>query len=1069
MVRITLYDPQVSADVYSQRRTAERAPGSRVGEGLGRLGRALTARAERQAPGNQDRTQALHALAKLRREELARLREDLKAGAADPQGSGGRFLQGHMERRDAVLRALAERNPRSARLVAEQAGALTEDVARRATVFEAANIGDALVADIDAALTDAIETVRIDPTQREAVQEEFRATLTALAEDGVDRGAVATLMDAADRGIANAAFEGRVAEDPEAAREELAAGEFGDGLPAEEAEARRAKADHAVRVRRLSADADARVAEHAYRTRFEDYLRLLTSGEAAEDDAFSEEAIRDRMPAGVAGLMIEQLKEASAVAAAFAEIQFLSGRQIIGMDTGHAAYARAAQLRARLLDQDPAAFALRNSEVRSRHDDWVQARADGDLAAAVEAGRDFARETLDLQRHMGVAESDLRILPDDLAEALVADFMDRGGQGPVALGRGLSKQLGDHWRISIGDLVRAGLPEAHAVLAQMQARDQRRAAEQLWSEFGTTVEDLREAAGSVADEILREHTAMLNDVRFWDGTEPIEPDSAQAQQALRRAYLLGRDGAPPAAAVRRALSEVTLTREQYAWVQGPAGRVGPQEARSLAQSGVLAFMLGIDPTLVRSGGSTARRALAELGRLPELDRSGRERLLQTILSLGADTPVAMQMLDAFDRLTQTGDQPAQPGVRAAPQDMLPISPIIPRLVTELEDFRGLDPVGRGRRMRHHFESRHLRQAMPLIEDLEGTLGFVDQALLSDDPAVQMYGVMIASDLARAAPSVRREEPIALGGAAHDEGSPADGASGEAAPALETILGRLSPEALDTYDGIVNDWFRSRAPMDPGPERISDRFVIEHARELAGESRWPEGEEQIVEFALLISRASQANDRQFDALVQRMVLTVTPRDPDLARQLVAAAHAARVPPGTMLRTPSGGVVLEPGGLGGISAQAVPFLSADQLVLAWLALEPTRDSLPAADTVPPPPPGFSSRFRDGEQLVQLFNDIRATASASAKSRPALLRQAFRMVNRWFGLYEEMERQDLVYLLRLSIYMRQVEDSEAGKEFRRLWGMQKDVVNFANAQATTESGRPAVQGEIQDTTVR
>lgn len=1068
MVRITLYDPQISADVYSQRRAAERAPGSRVAEGLGRLGRALTARAEREAPGNQDRTQALHALAKLRREELARLREDLKPGAADPQGSGGGFLRGHMERRDAVLRALAERNPRSARLVAEQAGALTEDLARRATVFEAANIGDALAADINAALTDAIETVRIDPTQREAVQEEFRATLTALAEDGVDEGAVATLMDAADRGIANAAFEGRVAEDPEAAREELAAGEFGDGLPAEEAEARRAKADHAVRVRRLSADADARVAEHAYRTRFEDYLRLLASGEAAQDDAFSEEAIRDRMSADVAGVMIEQLKEATAIAAALAEIQFMSRTQIAGANTGRA-YTRAAQLRARLLDQDPAAFALRNSEVRSRYDDWMQARADGDLTAAVEAGRDFTSETLDLQRHMDVAESDLRILPDDLAGALVADFMDRGGPGPgpVALGRGLSEQLGDHWRISIGDLVRAGLPEAHAVLAQMQARDQRRAAEQLWSEFGTTVEDLREAAGSAGDEILRVHTAMLNDVRSWDGTEPIEPDGAQAQQALRRAYLLGRDGVPPAAAVRRALSDVTLTREQYAWVHGPAGRVGPQEARSLAQSGALAFMLGIDPALVRSGGSTARRALAELGRLPELDQSGRQRLLQTILSLGADTPIGMQMLDAFDRLTQAPDRPAQAGVRAAPQDMLPVSPIIPRLVTELEEFQGLDPVGRGRRMRHHFESRHLRQAMPLIEDLEGTLGFVDQALLSDDPAVQMYGVMIASDLARAAPSVRREEHIAVGGAALDEGSLADGDRGEEAPALETILGRLSPEALDTYDRIVNDWFRSRAPMDLGPERISDRFVIDHARELAGESRWPEGEEQIVEFALLISRASQANDRQFDALVQRMVLTVTPRDPDLARQLVAAARAARVPPGTMLRTPSGGVVLEPGGLGGISAEAVPFLSADQLVLAWLALEPTRDALPGANTVPPPPPGFSSRFRDGGQLFQLFEDIHDTASA--RSRPALLRQAFRMVNRWFGLHEDMERQDLVYLIRLSIYIRQSEDSKAGKEFERLWRMQKDAVNFANAQATTGSGRPAVAGDIQDTTVR
>ena len=177
MVRITLYDPKVSAEVYSRRRAAELPLESPVAEGLGRLGRSISQREERREAGHQDKTRAMRVLGKMRRTEFARLNEEARAAGPESRWAARGYVLEYLNRRDQAIADLARTSPRAAHIVAENSAALTEDVSRRAIVVESASTGDALAADITAAVGDAVETARSDPTQGQAVLSEIRATL----------------------------------------------------------------------------------------------------------------------------------------------------------------------------------------------------------------------------------------------------------------------------------------------------------------------------------------------------------------------------------------------------------------------------------------------------------------------------------------------------------------------------------------------------------------------------------------------------------------------------------------------------------------------------------------------------------------------------------------------------------------------------------------------------------------------------------------------------------------------------------------------------------------------------
>ena len=138
--------------------------------------------------------------------DAARVVEQGGYRTLDPRWSAKGLLEAYLKRRDESIAALAKENPRAAQIVARNSAKLTEDLSRRAMEIESDHSGEALVADINAAVGDAIETVRADPTQFEAVLSEFRTTLTELAENGMDADATATIIGVAERKFRNAAF-----------------------------------------------------------------------------------------------------------------------------------------------------------------------------------------------------------------------------------------------------------------------------------------------------------------------------------------------------------------------------------------------------------------------------------------------------------------------------------------------------------------------------------------------------------------------------------------------------------------------------------------------------------------------------------------------------------------------------------------------------------------------------------------------------------------------------------------------------------------------------------------------
>ncbi len=328
MVRIILYDPKISAEVYSRRRAAEQPFESPVAAGLGQLGRALTEREERREPGHQDKTKAMKVLGRMRKEEFARLKKEVGYRTLEHDWSAKGYVLEYVSRRDETLADLAKNNPRAARIVAEKSANLTEDLSRRAMVMESNNTGQALVADINATVGDAIETVRADPGQLGAVLSEFRGTLTGLAENGMDTDATATIIGAAERKITGAAFRQRVKEDPAAAKEELAAGEFGEGLTQEETDAMLARADRGDKMRQRRTEGAAKSADDGLVADFRAYEQRLFNGEAPDDENFSDEAIRAGVSSDVAERLILERDRAEARGSAFAEIEFMSEAEI---------------------------------------------------------------------------------------------------------------------------------------------------------------------------------------------------------------------------------------------------------------------------------------------------------------------------------------------------------------------------------------------------------------------------------------------------------------------------------------------------------------------------------------------------------------------------------------------------------------------------------------------------------------------------------------------------------------------------------------------------------------------
>lgn len=846
MVRITLYDPKISAEVYSQRRAAERSLESPVAEGLGRLGRALMAREDRVEPGNQDRTQALRALAKMRKQELSRLREDLKPGSADPHGSGKRFLQEHTKRRDAFLKALAERNPRSAKLVADRAAALTEDMARRATVFEAANIGDALAADINAALIDAVDTVRADPTQREAMQEEFRATLTALAEEGVDEGALETLFTTANSKIANAAFEGRADEDAEAAREELAAGEFGDGLAEEEIEARVAKADREIKVRQRRSESMARSAEDAFVAEFKGYQRHLLDGGTADQDAFGDEAIRVRVSPETADRLIRERDRAEARGHAFQEIEFLSEEEIEARlaeaepdEVRHLLWARGH--RRQLIRQGSASYVLRDPVVREAFDRWQQATAEGDQAAASAAGEAWANAARALQTRLGIPGSEQRILTTEVAAEMVRDTESPEGPDAAALGAILREQFGEHWQVALSDLERAGLSEQVAIIATLERPDQQPAARQLSAAVGTSTSELRDAAGDAAKFIDQLLGITLGGSQMAPSTQGAGTETSRGELVRRRAYALAAEGWAPGRAVQRALEDLSAVAEPEA---------GGPDSRSLA---ALAEIQGIHPSALGDGGPAVETILERLARFAEMTDEERMDLRNDIQELRGGHDAYPALRDRFVDLENAAGLFDPPELRTLPE------PAVSPFEASFEEFVTAGDAATPLQVDAIFN--RLRGQLIVTRGESGGLNrdWVNDALSGADPQRIEFAARFLAETGSA-------------NSLHDV---------------------LSETARNGYLDYWTGRFALEDRVQVGPGRPEDSRLATVAGNAHVIPNWVLAPEFVNDLLVEISRSFDATDSQREALIEHIDRVVTPFDHRVGTHLRQAVRSLRI--------------------------------------------------------------------------------------------------------------------------------------------------------------------------------
>ncbi len=1029
MVRITLYDPKISAEVYSRRRAAEQPFESPIAEGLGQLGRAITQREERREAGHQDKTQAMRVLAKMRRTEFARLKKEGQAASPESRWAARGYVLEYLSRRDETITDLATRNPRAAQIVADESAALTEDVSRRAMVVESASTGDALAADITAVVGDAIETVRIDPIQLQGVLSEFRTTLTGLVENGMDPNAIATIIGAAERNITNAAFRQRLEEDPEAAREELEAGEFGDAMPPEETEALTARADQAVKVQRLRAEADTKAADDDYRAGFDDYLARWMTGDVEEDDAFAEGALRARVsPETFEHYFLPRLRRATAIADVFSEIEFLSDTEIreriIRARPSEAEVLTDAQaLRNRVRDEDPAAFALRNSAVLEMRNAWMHARAEGDFAAAAVFGRKYVVQTLGRQRGMGVAESDLRLLPDDMAEAMVENFTRHDGEGAFAWGEHFRTEFGENWRVAVVDVVRAGLPETHAALAQMSRLGQRQAAAQIeaaLSETGGLGRSGGEAAAAVDEAI----DTILLDVRGQAGTELIDRDSSQANIARWRADQLVGIGMAPEAAARQALRELALTPGQYLWIEGPARETGPGQVRFDARVAETAILYGFDPEQTRAGGSEVQGILLEFDRGTISFPGEYERVRGSILELDFRNPMRTPLLETLDGIVRGGTGSGEPErTDAAGVDGPSAGSALESEYTRL--VADMNPQQRARGFREGLLGLNLDWASGELN--QGDVAFLNEALSGDDPMRLQFG---ATAILRAV----------------EEG--------------HSVFGHISDDARSAYLDFVVQRYHATAPIDLGSPLPSD----DRLRGMAAEQRFEFGigaDAEIVmpaeiseEVVLHLSRLPRASREQAQAYEQFIRQVVPPYSQELADRLLEAAQAMAVEPGTISIVPGGELVVDPGGLGDVHGRYSPYMTDEDLALSFMA----RSDLVFPD-LSMWPRGVPGDLLDTDFAVSAGFAV-ATIVRTAVSKPAgpwsAILAAAGIARSGKGLYDRVDddsQEHSDYLLSVEL-VRRSNDEAFRDNFRAVWNIAKASVGDSDMPERTSS---------------
>lgn len=579
MVRITLYDPKVSAAVYSQRRAVEQSGESGVATGLARLGRALTDRERGFRTAGSEMAGLESALGFWESEQ--QLLD--AAGAKIPRGKPGfheSVMRRHLERRrQEIVRLKEEEGVEAATRFDRHTQALTGMLERRAGAMEAAASGDGLADGMAAAMKRAVSAVKADPLQHDAVIEAFDTSLAAMEANGVDADALTGVGEALRRNVGRAAVDGLIGEQEfDAARELLDEGR----LPGLTEEDRRELGRRLERVEAKAA-ADGAAAEAAgiaaYRAGFRDVEADLRAGREVPGVDYADETIRRVLPEDQAEKMIALRDEAEDAGAAYGRVALASPDVVEGLIAA-AGPEEARRLRAAAWDrqqrlaEDPAAFALNNPRVRAARDALRTAVESGDAEVIAAAGLAFGLASLDEQRRLGVPAADRRVLPAEMAAAMVAEFTAAERPNPAVLGADLRARFGETWRPALEDLTRAGLPKGMAAIAAMERPDQRAAAQRLSGLVGTPSSELKTG---LDDKTIRQIEADL------PGAEP------EVENARRLALSLARDGEDAKAASNYAAKSTTKRPDvddvdgsrDGVWQRRPYGEEQQREIQSL--------------------------------------------------------------------------------------------------------------------------------------------------------------------------------------------------------------------------------------------------------------------------------------------------------------------------------------------------------------------------------------------------------------------------------------------------------------------------------------------------------
>ncbi len=778
-MRILQYDPQISAEVYSQRQAAEEGFDSGVATGLARLGRALSEREEGFRRAGAGAMAAREAVS-FWDSEVARLDE---LGAKIPPGKAGFHdlaMKEHLARRTETIARLKETDPEQASLFDLRTRPLVETLERRASAMEAEASGQTLAAGMGGALTIAAKTVRADPLQHDALHGQLAETLSEMERDGVDADALAGVRASADRSLATAAIGGLIDDGQfDDARELLADGRMPTLTPEDRREQERL-VGRAERRAEATGSAELAAARDTYWAGYRSLEARLREGGEAPDLRYTDESIRAALPEEQAEKMILLRDTAEDAGDAYGRGALASrdtiDTLIAGAGPEEARHLRAAaQERERRLAEDPAGFVLGNARVKAAEDAWLTALAGDDPNAIVQTARAYARASLDEQSRLGVAEADRRVLPAGSAAAMVTAFTGDERPDPAGLGAELRERFGEHWRPVLKELKTAGLPEGMAAIAAMDRPDQQAAAQKLSALVGTSTAELK---GRIDDADVEAVDRTLRAVAPELGSPGETETEGGSQAALiqRRAFDLIAAGEAPVSAAITAAAEMLTTspaetavfkrsapQRMAAAPKPPADQQSPnvidaalppasEVERSLAMSEeikVLAERLGLDPEFLPPDSEGLRNLLRDLDGFEGLSPDHQERVGANIRNFQDSPPqfwIPLQVIHREARIAarQASEEPAEPAENAL------------LLENQLQELR-IGPVERRERVsRQKALELGPQWWSTLSEDIrKANFAWVNEALVNGDELEREFAVKALLEADRQSLDIRQ--------------------------------------------------------------------------------------------------------------------------------------------------------------------------------------------------------------------------------------------------------------------------------------------------------------------------